>query len=285
MSSLLSIAKELRLAEGVLLSGLTLGAYPFAVDAFEEIHLVALVLLFIGVYTFVISILALNNSAGYYTDKGNSRFQQHSMLSKSQYFYLFLCLVAVALGIFFFLDLLLFRLALVVLFLWLVYYWPKRGLKYKPLTGLGVHLVAQVFQFQMGFVLFTDLSIRSWLLGAFFALLWGGAYLNHEVIDHDADKKSGIKTTTVWLGVDRSIILSLALFSIGTSMLASLYLLSKVTTSEAIPFFMAYVLHLSLLAYLRGKGGIRANATSYRNTYRVLYAGAGVIVLLLKFPW
>ena len=272
----------LRLKEVALLVGLSLVAYPFAVEKVLLDHWQTLIQLYVGLCCFVAGVFALNNYSGYRHDKQNKRFTVKRGISSKNYFYFFLFGATAAIGIFYWLNASLFRLSLVVLFLWVIYYLPKYGLKYFPVTGLMVHLVAQIFQFQMGWVVFADLSVKSLAVSGYFALLWGAAYLNHELVDYEADKAAGVKTSAVKFGPKMVSGLSFTFFVIAHIFLLSLVKQGVLLSFEAMPFIVAFLLHIIVLAVFYLKNNLLSKAILYRNIYRSLYALATVALVIIK---
>lgn len=125
-----------------------------------------------------------------------------------------------------------FFLALVLLFIGIVYSFPPR-LKDKPFGDVFANAVGGgILCYAMGWSVFQDLNLMPILPALWLTLLLGATYLLTVVIDTEGDKKAGLITTAVFLGENRAIQTSF-----------TLYIISMV-------FYVAILVNRLSLAYL-----------------------------------
>jgi len=189
-----------------------------------------LILLKIAGYSFIngLAIFIYNAWSGYDTDHENERLYFLRDFSKEKLLWLMLFLFAVSLAIIFVHNQNIIFTALSVIILWTVYSLPKYGLKGFPFGGIFVSFITEILLFHLSYLFFADYSLRSVLISIYFALLVAAGHSLHELIDHDADKRSDFQTTAV--------------------------VLNKKFKSILVPFF--YVLSLLWLIGLRYEGYI-----------------------------
>ena len=185
-----------------------------------------------------------------------------------------------------FLDTKLVYMGGVSFMLWFFYSLPGRGLKSFPFTGTAVHFVSQVLHFQMGFYLLSPISEYSLLISVYFAILFSGGHVHHELIDYENDMRAKIKTGAIYLGQHKAFYLSNILFIISAVFWMSLYGFNVLKSWEFLPFFAAFLLQMAtviLLRMTRGKdfGFLLLN----RSLYRVYYLAGGIIYAVLHIVY
>ncbi|MBK7973735.1 MAG: UbiA prenyltransferase family protein [Deltaproteobacteria bacterium] len=126
------------------------------------------------------------------------------------------------------------------------------------------------------------------LVGAvLLGILFVTGHLHHEVVDHEADTRAGLKTLAVRHGVERSIWLGTAGFAVFYVVNAAAWLAGWWPGSLAIPFVAGGALHAGALAVWAKRGLQRKGAYAYRTIYRSIFLGtaavAGLAYLIFGF--
>jgi len=275
--------KLARLGECVLMVGLFFIGSVFSIKSISISTIFPLVLYSLGAFFFILAVYSLNAYCGFEADKQNKRFKNLALVSSELFLYPFFAYTLIFLILFSLTDIRITFLALLSFIGWIWYYLPKYGLKYKPITGTLVHFFTQIIHFQMGYLLFEDLDAFSILISIYFAVLWVGAYLNHEVMDYEADKQTNVLTSAVYYGQQRIDHISFFLFIIGNIYLFILCALQQVSWWIALPFLFAFTLQFITKIYfeLSLKGTIQ-QPKLYRNLYRLYYVLGSCLFVLLK---
>ncbi len=274
-----------RLTECILMVGLFFIGSVFSIQAVSIDTIYPLVLYSLGAFFFILAVYALNVYCGFEADKQNNRFKKldTASISPKLFLYPFFAYSLIFIVLFSVLNSSITLLALLSFAGWIAYYLPKYGLKYRPVTGSLVHFFTQIIHFQMGYLLFDDLNAFSFLISIYFAILWVGAYLNHEVMDYEADKQTNVLTSAVYYGQQRIDHISFFLFIIGHAYLFILCILQQVPWWIALPFLFAFTLQFITKLYFEFflKGTIQ-QPKLYRNLYRFYYVLGSCLFVALK---
>jgi 4-hydroxybenzoate polyprenyltransferase len=152
---------------------------------------------------------------------------------------------------------------------------PAKGV---PVLGSCLHVAGGALHFHLGWSPFAAFDARCLALSAFFGLTFAAGHLMQEVRDHDADRRSGIRTNAVAFGQATAFAVGLGLFALADALLVGMALGRVVRPALALaaPFF---VLHLAW-----SLGTLRAGLTfegirRLRGRYRRLYVVIGVLML------
>lgn len=151
---------------------------------------------------YVMSVFFLNSYADYEYDIQSERLQDNSIIPRSRYFYLLLASTVVFSILSFSINTTVFLITISSLLLWVLYYTKPVHLKARFLGGTFAHFLGGILHFHMGYGSFSSPGEHSLIVSVFFALLLCMGHANHEILDFDSDKKSGIRTTAVRIGLD-----------------------------------------------------------------------------------
>ena len=169
----------------------------------------------------------------------------------------FLCCVAIAL-------------------LWMAYAHPSVALKRITLVPTLIHLVAGVLTALLAQGSFGRFDSAGVLIGAYFGLVLAGGHLVHELLDLDADRDSGFRTSAIRFGRGPVFLVSALLFT------ASTVLFGGLTWVGAVPlgalggplFVYPFYLYWWVGAY---RAGLTHEAVyRFRSRYRAAYIVAGI---------
>jgi 4-hydroxybenzoate polyprenyltransferase len=225
-----------------------------------------------------IAIYLLNAALGFHQDKKNDRLDEIQHFNKAR-----LLSLGVAIGVIGFVWLYIFSSKLVlpaaiVYALWIVYSFP-RGLKRIPLLGLVTAFIGQVVHFHLGYLVFDELSAESVLISGYFSLLFTAGHALHEVIDHEADKAAGLKTSSVFFGREFLYRGSNALFMVAAVYILAVHLVGVISWTIVVPYEIAFIVHIFLTRNLSDT----KNETlfAYRRKYMITYAVATFVVAVL----
>ena len=225
-------------------------------------------------------IYSYNNLAGRRTDRRDASkrgdVQLLGDLDPRRLAAVSVALLASSTAVFAIIDWRLALLALAEALAWFLYCDPRVLLKGRPLTGSLVHLITGEINFLLGYGLVRPLDPDGLLVGLFFALLFTGGHLNHELRDEQADRANGFRTNPVVFGRIRVFAASLAVFTLASIYLALLAWLGTVTWLFAIPVLAALPMHLALAGLCVRSGLDFAAMHAFRTRYRVLYGGLGM---------
>lgn len=269
-----------RLPEALIITGFTLIGTIMALSSLSSFPDIELFLGFVASYLLIVSIYAFNSWAGLHDDAANPRLAADGLATARAYTTVTAATLAVALTIFIFLRPTAIPFALGVFFLWSLYSFPRYGAKYIPLAGTIVHVAVGIVQFQQGWALIGEPGERSLMLSFYFALILSAGHINHELIDHDADKVAGILSGAVRFGTRRWTVIHLTIVLAAFAILAVLTLAGPFSLARLTPFLVASTGHALSAAFLIAGRHDPDRFLRHRTRYRILYASAGVVFLV-----
>lgn len=285
MKQLPAAFRRHRCAEALLVSGFTFVGALFAAPRPAALWSPRALLFFVASYLVIISIYAFNSWAGLREDRANPRLAAAGFGSEREYAAVSAGTLAGALAFFAFLRPAAIPYALGIFFLWGLYSFPRYGAKYVPVAGTIVHIAVGITQFQQGWALIGEPGMRSLFLSLYFALILSAGHVNHELIDHDADRAAGIVSGAVRFGIRRWILLHLGIAVSGASLLIALNGAEWWGFPQSLPFLVASLLHTaSALTLLRGESR-QHRFLRHRAFYRFLYGAACICALVVGPPY
>jgi 4-hydroxybenzoate polyprenyltransferase len=186
-----------RLAEVLLVTGF-IGIGSVFAAPLEELFGWRPFAFFSASYLLLLAVYAFNSWAGFDHDRSNPRLtvaasREHFMLAAMLEF-------GAAVGLFAFWGLHFALLALTIFAMWALYSWPQTGFKYRAFAGTVLHFPIGVLQFLLGFWAFDANVPRALGIGVYFGLILAAGHVNHELIDREADKAAGIKSSAARFG-------------------------------------------------------------------------------------
>lgn len=211
MNKLVEWAKALRIVEILGKLGFVLVGALFAISTWSWD--VVFILLKISFYSFIcgLTIFCFNSYSGYDDDKANERLSALFNVSKFQWLLLTVFFTVTSLVLILFHPFIhipnplpLIYIALAVLLCWGLYTMPKYGLKGIPLGGILISFLTELLLFHLSYLFFAPLSFKSIAISCYFGFLVAAGHALHELIDYDADKEAGIRTTAVYLGFEKA---------------------------------------------------------------------------------
>lgn len=268
-----------RLPEALIVAGFTFIGSVMAATDLSALLDKDLIVGLAASYLVIVSIYAFNSWAGFAEDIANPRLAAGGLASGRAYATVTAVTLAAALMIFAFLRPAAIPYATGVFFLWSFYSFPRYGAKYVPLAGTIVHVAVGIVQFQQGWALLGEPGARSFLLSLYFALILAAGHVNHELIDHDPDRASGIASGAVRFGVRRWTTLHLAIAIAALAALGVPALTDALPLSRLAPFLAASIGHVLSAASLFAGTTEQSRFLRHRSVYRILYAVAGLATL------
>ncbi|HNT27049.1 MAG TPA: UbiA family prenyltransferase [bacterium] len=165
-----------------------------------------------------------------------------------------------------------------------LYSYPRFGAKYLPRAGTALHILGGAVQFQIGWLMFGEIGVRSLALALYFGLILSAGHVNHELIDLDADRAAGIRSGAVRYGAPGSIRLHIVICAAALALLIVAALRGMATPVHLAPFAVASLLQMAsaVALSLRAAPG-QGDFLRHRRLYRILYALAGIVFLAVKF--
>ncbi|HPS31414.1 MAG TPA: UbiA family prenyltransferase, partial [bacterium] len=281
MGKAIEFLKSNRSAEVAMMLGFPATGIMFAFNDIYQLFSLRVIIFIVATFALSSAVYAFNAWAGYSEDVENERLS--ALRNKKRFFIhsmiLFIILFIILYAL---IDTLLVILSLISFCLWMIYSFPKKGFKYRPLLGTLIHFAGQVIHFQMGFAVLIKPDINSILISFYFALLFSGGHLNHELIDYDADKKMGINTGAVYFGKRNWEIVSSVLFSISTLYILVISTLKIANFFYCLPFVAGGIIHIAHRLFLYKNDLSQKRFISERKFYRFVYFAAGIIFIILK---
>jgi len=261
----------------------TIGSF-FAIDKLSYENFIKIVLFALSTFTLFAAIYSYNSFGGLKDDILNKRFGYLNLNQKTFFKITFIIFLMCALIIYMYLSKYIALMGLISFILWLLYSAPGIGLKRFPFIGTIIHFITQIIHFQMGYIVFLPLSYNSLYFSVYFALLFAGGHLHHEIIDYKADNDAGIKTTAVSFGVRNSFLLYYITFISSGVYLIFIQQIGIITIYESIPFLVALVLQLITTYIFCRKNYTNDFLIRNRTCYRLYYfiATSSYIVVKLK---
>jgi lycopene elongase/hydratase (dihydrobisanhydrobacterioruberin-forming) len=292
ISRLILYFKTLRGLELLLMLGSPILGVLFAKQAsgIDRDFVYNMIVFLIATYCLGGHIYAFNSWAGLKADiidKSKKDFPHVAgSIGKDELLYLSLILLAVSVIGYVYLSITLVVLALLDALLWVLYCHPQLLFKSKPVVGSVIHLITGTINFLLGYLLVSQFDLKGVLIGLYFAIIFTGGHLNHELRDYEADKENGYNTNAIFWGKKPVFITSVLLFTFSNLYLLLLVYLKMLDIYSILPAFIFYPLYL-YFAYTAFKEGLSFSSMDrFRTEYRVLYALFGIYLLIyLLIPY
>ncbi len=272
----------LRIGESALMLGFPLVGVLFAINEISGTNIGSAIWFAIAIFLLSISIYTFNAYCGRNWDSDNPRLAVNK--GDSERFYLLIPIFSLIMSILalWLLDITLAVLALVNFILWALYSYPRIGFKNKPIAGTIVHFLSQILLFQMGYLVLSAVSARSILASIFFALLFSGGHLQHEVIDYKVDKEAGIRTNAVVFGPRTAEKIEFSIFLFAAIYWSLLYYVEVIYRYEYLPFVLASCLQLTTMLIFGVKIAEEQRFSLLnRALYRFYFLVAGIFFMIL----
>ncbi len=281
MKKLSAFIKSARFAEVAILLGFPMIGLFFAFESLPQLFSASVFLFAFGIFSLFSAIYAFNGLAGMDDDSHNARLSDLKNRKKS-----FIATLVVALSaslVFFFMirfELAVF--AVISFLLWCVYSFPKKGFKYRPVLGTLIHFAGQIIHFLMGCAVLKPLDTGCFAASVYFAILFSAGHINHELIDHDADEKAGIRTGAVCFGVKKWEKVSFFLFATAAVYIIMLASFRKELLPLCLPFAAAGTAHIIFKISTLRRPPAQVKFLKERSFYRIAYFAAGIAFILAK---
>lgn len=278
MKKFSAFVKSARFAEVSILLGFPLIGLFFAFESPSQLLSRPVALFVLAVFFLFTAIYAFNGLAGIGEDAENDRLSDLKN-RKSTFVATLAVSLSLSLVLFFMIKSALAFFAVVSFLLWCVYSFPKKGFKYRPVLGTLIHFFGQIIHFLMGYAVIKPVDTAGIAASVYFALLFSAGHINHELIDREADEKTGIMTGAVYFGAKKWEIVSFSLF-----FAAALYIFAaSMAVSGMIvytyPFVAAGLIHTVYKLISFRKPPKQAKFLAERSFYRILYFVAGILFI------
>ena len=278
MKKISAFIKSARFAEASILLGFPLISLFFAFESVSQLLSLQVVLFVLAIFPLSTSIYAFNGLAGIGEDGENTRL---SDLKNRKTTFIATLVVSLSFSIVFFFLIKpeLAVLAVVSFLLWCIYSFPKKGFKYRPVLGTLIHFFTQIIHFLMGYAVIKPIDGTGIAISVYFAILFSAGHINHELIDREADEKTGIMTGAVCFGAKNWEILSFCLFSAAAVYIFAVSMLIPGMIICTYPFAAAGLIHIVYKIIFFRKPSVQAKFLAERSFYRILYFVAGILFI------
>jgi len=265
--------KAFRLEEVFLMSGFFIIGGIFAIESFDKENIVKLLLISIMSFFIVISVYAFNSAAGKEQDKNNIRLKNLWDFKKCTFLIFAIVSFTISMVISIYLKPVSATISLIIIIIWILYSHPRFGLKQKAIWGTIIHFIGQILHFNLAYIIFCNISIESVFVSMYFAFAFSSGHLLHEIIDYDADKQAGLKTSAIMFGHKKTLIAIISLLIINFLLLIFLGFFGYIDKTAFFCFLPASFFHLIYMVRFYYSKNI--NPIVIRNTYRILYFISG----------
>jgi 4-hydroxybenzoate polyprenyltransferase len=273
----------IRFDEVLVLQGAPLLGAVFSMGRFTIERVVTLSVFAAGSCFLVAHVFVLNDWSGMSSDlRDPNRATEVFMtrgIGRAEIGYLWVALLAASLLLLGQFGPLTLVIALMIAGLSALYSAPASQLKGVPLLNSALHFVGGMLHFLLGYSVFRIVDARSLEIGCFFALVFSGGHLTHEVRDLAGDRRNGIRTNAVKFGKAQSFAAGLALFTIADILLVGLAARGTVPR-ELVLVALLYPLHLYWSRRALHGGLTFESVRRLQARYRALYAIMGLMMML-----
>jgi len=281
MKKISAFIKSARFAEVSILLGFPLIGLFFAFESASQLVSMPVFLFILAVFLLFTAIYAFNGLAGIGEDGENARLSD--LKNRKPTFVTTLAVsLSLSLACFFFIKPGLAIFAVISFLLWCVYSFPKKGFKYRPVLGTLIHFFGQIIHFLMGYAVIKPVDNAGIAASVYFALLFSAGHINHELIDREADEKTGIMTGAVCFGAKKWERVSFCLFFAAAVYIFAASLEVYGTVLYTLPFAAAGSIHTIYKILSFKKTPDQSKFLAERSFYRILYFVAGILFIAAR---
>ena len=253
----------------------------FAFESVSQLISLPVLLFVLAIFPLATAVYAFNGLAGIGEDSENTRLSDLKN-RKSTFIATLIVSLSLSLIFFFLIKPELVVLAITSFLLWCLYSFPKKGFKYRPVLGTLIHFVSQIIHFTMGYTVIKPLDATGIAISVYFALLFSAGHINHELIDREADEKTGIMTGAVCFGAKKWETVSFCLFFAAAVYIFVSSLAVHGMIGCTFPFVIAGFIHTIYKIVSFKRTPDQAKFLAERSFYRVLYFAAGILFIAAK---
>jgi 4-hydroxybenzoate polyprenyltransferase len=155
---------------------------------------------------------------------------------------------------------------------------PPFNWKGRPIFSSAAHLAGGVLHFLLGYGVAGTLDGRGLAIGTFFGLTFVAGHLSQELRDYEVDAENGVRTNAVRFGQRRTLLASLALFTLAQAVLCVLAVRGVVPGVLA-AIVLLYPFHLQWSLRALAEGLTSPSISRFQARYRTLHAIIGVAIV------
>lgn len=229
----------------------------------------------LAIVFYVMAVFFLNSFADHEADASSQRLGHVAHVPRRTYLFLSVAAALTVMALSWPCGGNLLAVMAVSLLLWCLYYLKPVRLKSRLLGGTFAHLTGGVLHFQMGYMGFGMTDTDGLWISVFFALILAAGHFNHEMMDHDSDRSSGYKTTTVRWGIGAGRWLRTAFSAVSVIWVVLLYLWQMITVIPFIALVLASGV-MTLSSILSDARGVK----TFQLVSRGLFLAAGTVILI-----
>ena len=159
-----------------------------------------------------------------------------------------------------------------------LYSLPAFNWKGRPLLSSAAHLGGGVLHFLLGYGLAGPIDRRGLIIATFFGLTFVAGHLTQELRDYEVDARNGISTNAVRYGQRRTLIASVALFTLAQGILFLLAVQGTVPRVLA-AMILLYPFHLRWSLQALARGLTPPSITRLQARYRTLHGIIGLTMI------
>jgi 4-hydroxybenzoate polyprenyltransferase len=158
----------------------------------------------------------------------------------------------------------------------------KIFLKSVPVISTVIHGLGASLGFLLGYTYTGYIDSTGTFFAFYFGILYAAGHLNHEIMDNDSDKKSGIPTNATILGKRNSFIGSFILFSISYFYIILLVILDILPFTLIFGVVVSYLLYtyFFVVTFRRSTFDYKAMIW-FRQKYRIIFLLWGIFMSLI----
>ncbi len=281
---------RLRLYEALLMCGFPLFGFLYAWKEWRPEKLGRFFIFFCGVMLLSESIYLFNKYSGHRQEltrgeRFSDAFIREPSVELKKFRNISFLLFLAAILIFLYFSSAAFVFSIILFTVWAVYSHPATLLKATAIGSVFTHIVSGILQFLLGAAFVVEIASETVMLSVFFAMIFTGGHLVHEVKDREEDSKLEVHNKAFRYGPKKLIDAAYALFMLSSLYLAFLYIFEETLPSPfdqklsfffVAVFFFVPVILLPFYLRVRKSAESRNAVMKYRSSYRLLYSLAGL---------
>jgi 4-hydroxybenzoate polyprenyltransferase len=208
----------LRVKEIILLGGITIIGLAFQTSEFITPVFYKWILITLSSYTLLGHAFLFNDWSGYDYDKKDENKKNRPLIkgeiSLIEVKILSIILFIISLSLVYAVSTISFIIVIAITILNYLYSGRRFFLKSVVVISTIIHGLGASLGFLLGYTFSGTLDLEGIYLAIYFGILYSAGHLNHEILDFESDKKSGISTNANIIGKRKSFISSFILFSV-----------------------------------------------------------------------
>jgi len=277
--------KGLRVKEIILIGGITFIGLVFNTNLFIPKIFLKWILIMLSSYSLLSHAFLSNDWSGYYYDKYDVNKKNRPLIkgemSLTEVRILSLILLVISLILAATVSYISLIIVAAIVILNYLYSGRKVFLKSVSVISTIIHGLGASLGFLLGYTYNGTLDLRGIYFAFYFGIVYSAGHLNHEILDFDSDKKSGISTNANVVGKRKTFISSFILFSLSFLYIILLALNNILPLTLILGFIITYPIYTYFfLKTFRSSLDYKAMIW-FRQKYRIIFLLWGIFMAII----